>query len=51
MNLITNDRVLETEIPPDEMLLRDGKMDHIKSILDPIQYGQRVGGAFIHGPS
>lgn len=50
MSLITNPRVLETEIPPDEMLLRDGKMDHIKSILEPIQYGQRVGGAFIYGP-
>jgi Cdc6-like AAA superfamily ATPase len=36
MSLITNDQVLEIEIPPDEMLLRDEKMDHIKSILKPI---------------
>ncbi len=50
MTLITDRRVLRTEIPPDEMLLRDAKLDHLKSILEPIQFGEPVAGAFIHGP-
>lgn len=50
MTLITDRRVLRTEIPPDEMLLRDAKLDHLRSILEPIQVGEPVAGAFIHGP-
>ena len=50
MGLVTNRRVLRTEIPPEEMYLREGQMDHLRSVLEPIQYGQRVDGAFIYGP-
>ncbi|ADB63991.1 AAA ATPase (plasmid) [Haloterrigena turkmenica DSM 5511] len=50
MSLVTNRRVLRTEIPPEEMYLREGQMDHLRSVLEPIQYGQRVDGAFIYGP-
>ena len=48
--MITDRRVLRTEIPPDEMLLRDAKLDHLRSVLEPIQVGQPVDGAFIYGP-
>ncbi|WP_049909956.1 Cdc6/Cdc18 family protein [Natrinema gari] len=50
MSLISNRRVLRTEIPPEEMHLREGQIDHLRSVLEPIQYGQRVDGAFIYGP-
>lgn len=50
MTLITNRRVLQTEIPPDEILLRDAKLDHLQSVLEPIRVGEPVDGAFIHGP-
>ncbi|ELY72519.1 AAA ATPase [Natrinema pellirubrum DSM 15624] len=32
------------------MLLRDAKLDHLRSILEPIQFGDPVSGTFIHGP-
>ncbi|QCC57286.1 Cdc6/Cdc18 family protein [Natrinema thermotolerans] len=50
MTLITNRRALRTEIPPEEMQLRDGEMDHLRSVLEPLQHGHRVDGAFIYGP-
>ena len=48
--LITDYAILQPEIPPDEILLRDAKLDHLRSVLEPIQVGQPVDGAFIYGP-
>ncbi|WP_337653181.1 Cdc6/Cdc18 family protein [Halomontanus rarus] len=49
--MITNPRVLEDDTPPQEIVHREGQITHLESVLEPLQRGQRVNGAFIYGPT
>lgn len=48
--MIVDATVLQAEFQPQEIVLREGEIDHLTAILDPILDGDRVTGAFVHGP-
>ncbi|ELZ05719.1 Cdc6/Cdc18 family protein [Natrialba aegyptia] len=50
--MITDYAVLQTEIQPDREVImqRDGKIDHLTAVLEPITHGVAPNGAFVYGP-
>ncbi|APX98740.1 Cdc6/Cdc18 family protein [Natronorubrum daqingense] len=50
--MITDYAVLQTDVQPDREIImqRDGQIDHLTSVLEPITHGVAPNGAFVHGP-
>jgi Cdc6-like AAA superfamily ATPase len=51
--MITDYSVLQTDVQPDRevIMARDGELDHLSAVLEPITDGVAPNGAFIYGPS
>ncbi|WP_136688673.1 Cdc6/Cdc18 family protein [Halorhabdus amylolytica] len=49
--MITDARALRPEFVPQDLHHRDGQIDHLSSILDPVTYGERAEDICIYGPS
>ncbi|SDD44138.1 AAA family ATPase [Natrinema hispanicum] len=51
--MITDYAVLQPEIQPERevIMARDGELDHLSTVLEPITHGVAPAGAFIYGPS
>jgi len=51
--MITDYEVLQTDIQPDRevIMARDGELNHLAKVLEPLTHGVAPNGAFIHGPS
>jgi len=49
--MITDARALRPEYVPQDLHHRDGQIDHLSSILEPVTYGEPAENICIHGPS
>ncbi|WP_226043314.1 AAA family ATPase [Natrinema sp. DC36] len=51
--MITDYAVLMTDVQPDRevIMARDGELDHLSAVLEPVTHGVAPNGAFIYGPS
>jgi len=49
--VIRDARVLRTDFVPSEVVHRDGEVNHLSSVLDPVTRGERADTAVVTGPS